>query len=384
MQIAYICADPGIPVFGRKGASVHIQEIVRAFRLLGHEVTLFALRFGEDRPTDLADLPVHSLPSISAGKTAEREQQAMALNEKLPGLLAQVGPFDLIYERYSLWSTAGMRFANEAGIPGLLEVNAPLIAEQTTHRSLFHQEEARHCAREVFARASHLIAVSEPVAHYLAEFPETQGKVRVIANGVNPERFRPAGVPVARPFTVGFVGTLKPWHGLPTLLEGFAHFHHKLPDSRLLIVGDGPERGQIEDFICTHRLTKAVRLTGAIAPEAVPLYLQQMDVAVAPYPATDNLYFSPLKAYEYLAAGVPLIASRVGQLETVLQHSQTCLFCEPGSAADLSTKLQQLANNPVLRQQLAVNGRNLVLAAHSWTQVAQTILETITPETVSS
>src|SRR5699024_7195959 len=73
MRIAYALLDPGIGVFGTKGASVHVQEVVRALRADGHEVTVFCTRTNDDVPADLADLDVrrHRLPR---GTGAEREQ----------------------------------------------------------------------------------------------------------------------------------------------------------------------------------------------------------------------------------------------------------------------------------------------------------------------
>jgi glycosyltransferase involved in cell wall biosynthesis len=206
MRIAYLCADPGIPVFGRKGASVHVQEMIRAFRLLGHHVTLFALRLDEDRPDDLIDLPVYTLPAISRGPTPERERQAMALNQDVLALLHQTGPYDVIYERYSLWSTAGMAYAKSRRIVGILEVNAPLIEEQLTHRSLHHVAAAQSCATSTFCDANLITAVSQPVADYLSRFPAVQGKVVVVPNGVNPARFVPLAVRQRSRFTTGFVG----------------------------------------------------------------------------------------------------------------------------------------------------------------------------------
>ena len=81
MRIAYISVDPGIPVFGTKGASVHIQEVVRELRRRGHEVTVYTTRRGFDVPADLADLEVIEVP-VPAGDTAACEQaQATAAGE---------------------------------------------------------------------------------------------------------------------------------------------------------------------------------------------------------------------------------------------------------------------------------------------------------------
>ena len=73
MRIAYICCDPGIPVFGTKGASVHIQEVVRELRSIGHEVALYAVRSGKHVPDDLTDLELH-LEAVADVEPAEREQ----------------------------------------------------------------------------------------------------------------------------------------------------------------------------------------------------------------------------------------------------------------------------------------------------------------------
>src|SRR5262249_20708231 len=148
-----------------------------------------------------------------------RARTALAANDALRATLERAGPFDLVYERYSLWSFAGMEYARGRGTPGLLEVNAPLIEEQAEHRGLVDRAGAGRVAGRAFAAATALLAVSEEVAAYLGRYPGARGRVRVVANGVDPGRF-PDGLRPSRPgppgtWTVGFVGTLKPWHGLP-------------------------------------------------------------------------------------------------------------------------------------------------------------------------
>ncbi len=136
MRVAYVCADPGVPVFGKKGCSVHAQEVIRSLRGRGASVELFASRLGGKPPAGLDAVPVHPLPPIPAGPTAAREQLALKANHDLRAALTIAGPFDLIYERHSLWSYAGLEYAQECGVPGLLEVNAPLLEEQRRYRHL--------------------------------------------------------------------------------------------------------------------------------------------------------------------------------------------------------------------------------------------------------
>ncbi|EFF80597.1 hypothetical protein HMPREF0970_00603, partial [Schaalia odontolytica F0309] len=73
MRIAYICADPGIPVFGTKGASVHIQDVVRELVRRGHDVEIHAVRMGDRVPADLADVPTVEYP-LDADGAGDRER----------------------------------------------------------------------------------------------------------------------------------------------------------------------------------------------------------------------------------------------------------------------------------------------------------------------
>src|SRR5206468_967242 len=138
----------------------------------------------------------------------------------------------------------------------------------------------------------------------------------------------------AEEFVVGFVGHMRPWHGLPLLVDAFELLHRERPNSRLLLVGDGPERQPTAAVLAARGLSDAVTFAGNVPHERVAAMLTSMDAAVAPYPAGD-FYFSPLKVFEYMAAGLPIAASAIGQLATLLRDQQTALLCPPGDAAAL-------------------------------------------------
>lgn len=374
MKIAYVCADPGIPVFGCKGASIHVQEMIRAFQNQGATVTLFAARLGGEPPADLADVPVHCLPKVPKGDLASREQGLFKQNQTLQNLLTQASPYDLVYERYSLWSQAGMTFARNWQIPGILEVNAPLIEEQATHRGLINRDLALQVAATAFGKATALIAVSEGVKAYLQQWVPGD-RLFVVPNGINPTRFSNVSKPSAgMPFTVGFVGSLKPWHGLDLLIEAFAQLRQTVPEARLLIVGDGPQRPALEQAIAQRKLTAQVQWTGAVSPEAVPHWLSQMSVAVAPYPASENFYFSPLKVVEYMAAELPVVASRIGQLPDIIDDGVTGILYPPGEVTALVQALEHLWRSPQYRKQLGLAARGFVLKHHTWDHIAAQIL----------
>jgi glycosyltransferase involved in cell wall biosynthesis len=174
---------------------------------------------------------------------------------------------------------------------------------------------------------------------------------------------------------VGFVGSLKPWHGLPILVEAFARLHRTDMNTRLRIVGDGPERRRLENDLDAHGVRHAAVLTGAVAPAEVPGLLASMDVAVAPYPAGDHCYFSPLKVYEYMAAGLPVVASRIGQLVEVIRDDINGLLCHPGDAVDFAGAFIRLRSEPALRSRLGTAARATVATRHTWAEVARRILD---------
>ncbi|HEX2246788.1 MAG TPA: glycosyltransferase, partial [Arthrobacter sp.] len=84
MRVAYLCADPGIPVFGTKGASVHVQEIIRAWRTRGADVHVYCTRTGDDVPADLADIPVTRI-KVPGSQGPEREAAQAAAAVALAG-----------------------------------------------------------------------------------------------------------------------------------------------------------------------------------------------------------------------------------------------------------------------------------------------------------
>jgi glycosyltransferase involved in cell wall biosynthesis len=385
MRIAYVCADPGVPVFGAKGASVHVQGVLGALLRAGADVELFAARIGGDVPPGLRAVVLHDDGRPLASDARAREVALARANDENRRRLVAAGPFDLVYERHALFAWAGMEAARDTAAAGILEVNAPLVEEQATHRTLVDRAAAQQGVRRSLGAASAVVAVSRQLGDMLGERPEARGKVHVIPNGVDPARFgaAPPRDPAA-PFTVAFVGTLKPWHGLDTLVEALVLLRRTVPDAQLLVVGDGPGRAALEQDVQAAGLGHCVRLTGAVDPAGVGALLARADATVAPYPATAECYFSPLKVLESMAAGVPVVGSRVGQLPELIRDGETGVLCEPGDPAAVARALAALAADPALRRRIGARARSWVLARHSWDGVARRVLQLAAPAEVAA
>ena len=376
MRVAYVCADPGIPVFGNKGASVHIQEVLRALLKRGAEITLLAQRLGGDVPTEFQHLTILTLPALPSSHNAEaRAQAALSINALTIAWLNRAGPFDLVYERYSLWSHAGMTFSRQVGCKSILEVNAPLIEEQRTWRELPCEEQAEEVLQQALAAADTIIAVSPGVKSWLENYSQSHGRTHVVANGVNPQRFSQIVRQQHLIPTIGFLGTLKPWHGLQTLIAAFDLLHQRGRRARLSIVGDGPEYAAIHQWLGQRDLLGWCHFSGAVAPDRVPALLAEMDIGVAPYPQLDGFYFSPLKIYEYMAAGLAVITTRAGHLTEVIRDEETGLLVAPDSPEQLCAALERLLDDNALRQRLGAAGKSKVLREQSWDRVVMQMLQ---------
>lgn len=416
MKIAYICADPGIPVLGNKGASVHVREFADALVEMGKEVHVYSAAGGEPVNTMRAGLTVlapseqtRQAARLLAGGVERLDSRSHPhlysellhlvanpefVNAALP-LLRDFGP-DLIIARHALFSTAGPALAQSLNCPCVLEVNAPLVEERRRFWDLVLSREAEEVESEVFGEANLLVAVSEGVRAYLERYRAPRERILVLPNGVNGARFHPGvdGRAVRRRYgledevVIGFAGSLKPWHGVDVLLRAFASVYHALrglavPGSAglaLLIVGDGPQREPLAQLSRELRVEDAVTFTGAIPHSDMPEHLAAFDIAVAPYAASDGFYFSPLKVMEYMAMGRAIVAPMLGQLPSLLQEATgACgLLYPPDDQHELALALLRLVRDQALRKQLGVRAAAQARLRSSWQSIAQQIVERAT------
>jgi glycosyltransferase involved in cell wall biosynthesis len=373
MKIAYVNTDRDAPVFGRSGCSVHMQEALLALLNLGAEVHLFATRLGEERIHDFDALNIHPLPRL----LNKQAQSPLAINQSVRAALekeSEASPFHLIYERFSLYSHAPMEFASSRRIPCVMEVNAPLLEEANSRGALVDCAGAEDAAMRAFRSATVITAISRQLGHIIEQHPSTRGKVRVVPNAVNPSRFINIAPTLPRDgFVIGFVGALRTTNGFNTLIESFANVAHQIPTARLLLIGDGPAREHLNRELGARNLTDRVHFTGQVAPDAVPGLLASMDVAVAPYPPLSAFYSSPLKVYEYMAAGLPIVATKIGQVGEIIDHEQTGILFPPGDAAALTRALCDLKSDPEKRRRLGDQARAAV-QSHTWDQQALALI----------
>jgi glycosyltransferase involved in cell wall biosynthesis len=380
MRIAYVCTDPGIPVYGSKGASIHAQSVIQVLLERGHEVHLVTPRVGGEAPSAVT---VHQILAVGKGDKAEREVRGRLSDAQVATVLEAVDP-DLVYERYSLWGRTATAWAKEHGVPSVLEVNAPLVDEHAAFRGLVDRGEAEAVAQAALRAASVVVCVSEGVQEWARRISGRTSEVHVLPNGVDTTRIHPSSDPVrpagADRFTVGFVGTLKGWHGLETLLPAFGQLYLADPSWHLLLVGDGPMREVIEQLAAQLGVQDGVELVGAVPADQVVGQLHRMDVACAPYPPSEQSYFSPLKLYEYLAAGLPVVASAIGQVPQALREGALGRLVAPGDEAALADALRAARTDVEWRARMRDEARSAAVTEHTWAAVVDRTLSLVGQE----
>jgi len=311
-RLAYVCSDPGIPPDGTKGASIHFREFGRALVRSGFDVQACTSRAPGSR-FDHFPLRVHGRASSLGGDRISRELLDLTDQGAMVRGLGRLEPHDAVYERYSLFGLAGLTHAQRRGLPFFLEVNAPLWEEALAYRDLALAGTARALARDLFMRATRVLVVSKGLALRLEGLGVPRERIVLFANGVSPSflQAEPAArrpAPLANRPIMTFVGSLKPWHGIEFLLEGFERLSQRT-DVGLWIVGHGP-LAEAVDRVCARYPDRVVR-TPVVPHAVVPSILRASDIAVAPYTTDSPHYFCPLKVVEALATGTPVLASDV-------------------------------------------------------------------------
>jgi len=402
-----VCSDFGIRASGTKGASIHVRAITRALCALGNRVTLLSPHGGPGggHPVDVlapsqqkclkspADdlrrwLKTRDLPLTAAGELRSIFYNESVVDEAIEVLRAD--PPDVIIERLSLFSHVGLDLARALDRPFIVEVNALLSREAARYRRLEMQTLAEAIEMRVLREADAVVVVSTALGDELVAAGVDCGKVHVVPNGADVRSFDPTndGRSVRRMlgldgnFVVGFLGSLKVWHGVDVLVSAFKQLVAQDAATKLLIIGQGPTESSLKQQIQDMGLGSSVVMTGAIDHSQVPSHLAAMDVAVAPFRASETFYFSPIKLFEYMAAARCVVASRLGQIEDVIEDGENGLLCQPDNCDALAEVLMSVRQNEGMRLRLGLAGRSHVENHFTW-QVAATHLNSLLADLIS-
>jgi glycosyltransferase involved in cell wall biosynthesis len=370
MKILYCAADQTVP--GTKGGSVHVTAVAEGLAALGHEVHAMVTPGGPFPPGPVTWLamppPLH------------RKELRWASAGSVRRLAARLQP-DVIMERYYNFGGEGIGAASGVGATAVLEVNAPVIdypgsAKHLVDRALLIEPMRRR--RERICASADLIVT--PSASILP--PRTpSSKIVELEWGADTERFRP-GVRGTASFdrpaeTVAvFAGAFRSWHGAVHLVTALRQLRGRgRRDLGAVFIGDGPELPRVRDAA---RGLDGVVFTGALPHARMPACLASCDIGVAPFdigrhrPLALGFYWSPLKIFEYMSAGLPVVAPAADRLPALVGHQREGLLYAPTEPGALAAALETLTD-AALRAQLGAAARARAVREYSWATHCQAL-----------
>jgi glycosyltransferase involved in cell wall biosynthesis len=395
MKIGFLCSDIDIPLFGDEGCSIHVRDFTDALVDLGHDVFILCPSIGETTTVMIKSRLYHLQPRaldalgwslveqepIIQKQHLERDLRSVIYNSWLQSegssIIEREKP-DLLYERYSLFGWGGIGLARRHQIPLMLEVNDPLCREQAGYEKFTLIATAERMESVIIRGADAIIAISTWIKNWVVSLGVNEQDVHTVPNGVSSKLFaeRKNAETIRRLYNwrkervIGFVGSFQPWHDVQGLLRAFSLLYRDDHNLRLLLVGDGELREALEEHARQLGLGSAVVFTGNVPHDLVPEYIAAMDVAVAPYNWKEDFYGSPLKLFEYMAAGKATVAASIGQIEEVIEHGKTGWLYPSGNHEQLAHGLSSLLYTPALSSAISSAAREKILSNHTWKAIA--------------
>ena len=367
---------------GDGAEGIHIKEMVNAFRQIGHEVRVIG-PVGEPREKSDKDTRITFFSKIRA-KLPLFFYELLELSYNFYGFFLLAKEIfrdrpDFIYDRYMIFNASSILVGKKYGIPVFLEVNAPLALEryQQPDEKLYLKSLAFFLEKWICSNSFRTIVVSTPLKEYLVSNGVPAEKIVVMPNGVNPEIFKPSEEKSKEllekcgfcedDIIVGFVGILRPWHGIDLLLDAFNQAAMRIKNLKLLIVGSGPIRCEIEQKIHRFGIGEKVHISGKVPHTAVPDYVNLFDIAVSP---KATFYSSPMKILEYMALGKAVIAPNSNNITDILKTGQDGLLFLENDSKELRECIIKLAQNPRLRNRLGQVARKKIITKRNWKNMA--------------
>ena len=374
-----------LPV-GKSSDMVHKLEIAKNLSKLGCEVHVMTYE-----GTKLSGMIAHPM------KAKEKYKIGLAFKimhlMKILKIICEYN-FDILYTRNASFAFLGILFKKIIKSKLVFELNGlfsedwKFIKEISNKKELFEKLKIVIMDHiEIFAakKADAVITVTQGIRDILMRRGVNGKKITVIPNGANADLFRPIKDPIAinklrykygiseNAQIVIFIGSLMPYQGVEYLIKSAPLILKNVPNTMFLIIGKGPVESELIRLVEKMGVTDKFIFIGNIPYEEVPLYINAADVCVVPKKPLSYGY-SPLKLYEYMACGKPVIATNTEGFE-ILKKYNAGILVNPENPEEFSNAIIKLLQNKKLREQMGANGRELVVKKYNWENNAKRTIE---------
>ncbi|TAN33118.1 glycosyltransferase family 1 protein [bacterium] len=355
----YDFASPG-------GVNDHVRHLARQLRHAGHETRIFAPSSRADIDFDTARFyRIGSPIAIPVNESVARITLSFHLASRVAAIVERER-FDVLHFHEPLMPALPMTMLR-------MSTTANVGTFHAFARSNVGYYYGRRWLAPNLAHIDRGIAVSRPASEFLHRyFPDFP--LRVIPNGIDVDVFKPGLAPIRHlrdeSINVLFVGRLEKRKGLGDLLRGFEFMRARVPQSRLIVVGDGPLRGRVEAYIAKHRVPDVV-LAGYVPDSVLPRYYNSADIFCAP--ATGGESFG-IVLLEAMASGLPVVATEIEGYLSVLEPGRDSMTVRPKGWAELGAALIILARDAELRRRMGAYAHDKA-RRYAWDAVAAQVIE---------
>jgi PEP-CTERM/exosortase A-associated glycosyltransferase len=377
--------DHSIPL--QSGYTFRTRNILRQQRKLGWEtchVTGLKHHAGSALEEDVETLHFYRTPqsgSFLAGLPVLNQLHVVnTLAKRLVEVVEREKPDILHAHSPALNGLAALRVAKEYGLPVVYECRAfwedAAVDHGTSREWGLRYRLSRALETKVFRAANAVTTICEGLRGDIVARGIDEDKVTVIPNAVDIENFD-IGLAADEELidklglrgktVLGFIGSFYAYEGIPLLLEALASMRESAPDIVLILVGGGPQEGDIRLAIENLGLGEAVVMTGRVPHETVQNYYNLIDVLVYPRLGMRLTHLvTPLKPLEAMAQGRLVVASDVGGHRELIEHGKTGYLFKADDVGDLADTIALLLAGKNYWQEMRVAGRQFVERERSW------------------
>lgn len=360
------------------GSTIKAQELFRAMESLGHTVQIHWRKENEGDASQGIQRYRSYLKQHLDRYLHEPSQVIKNLNylRQEISILQKDRP-DLLIARLESNVFSPPVLARHFRLPYIAEVDSPVMYELKVFNksyvlpySLLDRMEL-----EFILKAHKAFCVSEALKTHFVNRGIPDDRLEVIPNAADISRFSPGALNVSLRekyrlnsyLVIGFVGSFHYWHGVDQLQVLIQTLLTQYKQVAFLLIGKGgPMRSQLEAFVQSGSYNDRVCMLDSVAHEEVPAHIRAMDIVLAPYPDLPFFYYSPVKIFEYMACGKPVVASGLGQINEIIEHQKTGLLCKPGELTDFIENTSLLIKRTSLRKAIGKAASVCVRNNHTW------------------